>query len=274
MPPQASNERRQPPRPFPAGRKGRRGLGGRDIRMSERASETEIGSAAGRLEACGYSVRVSPRGAGTVIGATRNGKARTEPQSFRSMPGVETVDESAPPYLLKRAPCGTINEWLLAAEYILSAGNPQAILCERGINPAMLESVGTTELLVVLAVGLIVFGPRKLPQLGRSFGQTVSQFRRASDDFKRTWEAEADAVVDTATSPAGTSKAKYLTSSLSRRFVSLLFFYQPRGHSDSLFLNSCSRQAPQIFYGEACDSGRDESISGVEAASISRTTPS
>lgn len=56
---------------------------------------------------------------------------------------------------------------------------------------AFLEFIGTTELIVVLLVALILFGPRKLPELGRSLGQAMSQFRRASEDFKRTWEAEA-----------------------------------------------------------------------------------
>lgn len=51
---------------------------------------------------------------------------------------------------------------------------------------AFLEFIGTTELIVVLLVALILFGPRKLPELGRSLGQAMSQFRRASDDFKRT----------------------------------------------------------------------------------------
>lgn len=59
---------------------------------------------------------------------------------------------------------------------------------------AFLEFIGTTELIVVLLVALILFGPRKLPELGRSLGQAMSQFRRASDDFKRTWEVEAAAV--------------------------------------------------------------------------------
>ena len=54
-----------------------------------------------------------------------------------------------------------------------------------------LEFIGTTELLVVLLVALLVFGPRKLPELGRSLGRTLNQVRAASDDFKRTWEAEA-----------------------------------------------------------------------------------
>jgi TatA/E family protein of Tat protein translocase len=47
-----------------------------------------------------------------------------------------------------------------------------------------------TEVLLILVVALIIFGPRKLPQLGRTLGETLAQFRRASEDFKRTWEAE------------------------------------------------------------------------------------
>lgn len=54
-----------------------------------------------------------------------------------------------------------------------------------------LEFLGTTELLVVLLVALIIFGPRKLPELGRSLGSAARQFREASDSFKRTWETEA-----------------------------------------------------------------------------------
>jgi sec-independent protein translocase protein TatA len=53
------------------------------------------------------------------------------------------------------------------------------------------EFIGTSELIVVLVVALIIFGPRKLPELGRSLGQAMSQFKNASDDFKRTWETEA-----------------------------------------------------------------------------------
>src|SRR5205085_6314269 len=53
-----------------------------------------------------------------------------------------------------------------------------------------LESIGTTELLVILVAALILFGPRKLPELSRSLGKSLSEFKRASDDFKRTWERE------------------------------------------------------------------------------------
>jgi TatA/E family protein of Tat protein translocase len=54
----------------------------------------------------------------------------------------------------------------------------------------ILESLGSTELLFILVMALVFFGPRKLPQLSRTLGKNVAEFRRASEDFKRTWERE------------------------------------------------------------------------------------
>jgi sec-independent protein translocase protein TatA len=53
-------------------------------------------------------------------------------------------------------------------------------------------NLGMSEMLLILVVALIVFGPRKLPELGKSLGQAMSQFRRASEDFKRSWEQEVE----------------------------------------------------------------------------------
>ena len=54
----------------------------------------------------------------------------------------------------------------------------------------ILDSLGSTELIFILIVALIFFGPRKLPQLAKSMGKGLAEFRKASDDFKRTWERE------------------------------------------------------------------------------------
>ena len=54
----------------------------------------------------------------------------------------------------------------------------------------ILESLGSTELLFILVMALVFFGPRKLPQLSRSLGKSLAEFRKASEDFKRTWEKE------------------------------------------------------------------------------------
>src|SRR5262245_23157879 len=55
-------------------------------------------------------------------------------RNMQNYPLLEAAGESNLPVLLKRGPAATIDEWLLAAEYILKTGNTQVILCERGIR--------------------------------------------------------------------------------------------------------------------------------------------
>jgi Tat protein translocase TatB subunit len=45
--------------------------------------------------------------------------------------------------------------------------------------------IGMTELLVILVIGLVVLGPKKLPELARSLGRGLAEFRRASTDMRR-----------------------------------------------------------------------------------------
>jgi TatA/E family protein of Tat protein translocase len=54
----------------------------------------------------------------------------------------------------------------------------------------MFGSIGMMELLVIFGIALIVFGPRKLPELGRSLGRTLSEFKRASNELRSTLEEE------------------------------------------------------------------------------------
>ena len=65
----------------------------------------------------------------------------------------------------------------------------------------ILESLGSTELFFILIMALVFFGPRKLPQLSRTLGKNLAEFRRASEDFKRTWEREV-ALEDIQSTPA------------------------------------------------------------------------
>lgn len=76
----------------------------------------------------------------------------------------------------------------------------------------ILESFGSTELIFILVVALIFFGPRKLPQLARTMGKGLAEFRKASDDFKRTWEREValeTARLDDNTIPEVESQSTY-----------------------------------------------------------------
>ena len=51
-------------------------------------------------------------------------------------------------------------------------------------------NLGFPELLVIFVIALLVFGPRKLPDLGRSLGKSLAEFKRATNELKRTWEEE------------------------------------------------------------------------------------
>lgn len=56
-------------------------------------------------------------------------------RNMQNFPLLIAVGKSGHPVLLKRGPSAGIDEWLLSAEYILSQGNPNVILCERGVHP-------------------------------------------------------------------------------------------------------------------------------------------
>ena len=54
----------------------------------------------------------------------------------------------------------------------------------------MFGSIGMPELVIILVIALIIFGPRKLPELGRSLGRSIGEFRRASNELRSTLEEE------------------------------------------------------------------------------------
>ena len=85
--------------------------------------------------------------------------------------------------------------------------------------------IGLQELILIFVIALLVFGPKNLPQLGRSLGRAMREFRRASDEFRSTVETnlqinEPDPVPSPAPEPAtseppsGTSGAQALSESV------------------------------------------------------------
>ena len=54
----------------------------------------------------------------------------------------------------------------------------------------MFGSIGMPELIIILVIALIIFGPRKLPELGRSLGRSINEFKKASNELRSTLEDE------------------------------------------------------------------------------------
>ncbi|MDQ3415261.1 MAG: TatA/E family twin arginine-targeting protein translocase [Verrucomicrobiota bacterium] len=54
----------------------------------------------------------------------------------------------------------------------------------------MFGSIGMPELIIIMVIALIIFGPRKLPELGKSLGRSLNEFKRASTDLQNTLEQE------------------------------------------------------------------------------------
>jgi sec-independent protein translocase protein TatA len=54
----------------------------------------------------------------------------------------------------------------------------------------MFGSIGMPELVIIFVIALIIFGPRKLPELGKSLGRSINEFKRASNELRSTLEDE------------------------------------------------------------------------------------
>lgn len=60
----------------------------------------------------------------------------------------------------------------------------------------MFGSIGMTELIVILVVALVVIGPKRLPELARSLGKALGDFKRATSDFQDSFHLESDYDLD------------------------------------------------------------------------------
>jgi Tat protein translocase TatB subunit len=54
----------------------------------------------------------------------------------------------------------------------------------------MFGSLGFQEMILIFIVALIIFGPKRLPDIGRTIGKALGEFKKATDDFKNTIERE------------------------------------------------------------------------------------
>jgi sec-independent protein translocase protein TatA len=71
----------------------------------------------------------------------------------------------------------------------------------------MLGSLGMPELIVIFVIALIIFGPRKLPELGRSLGRGIAEFKKATSELQTTLDQEIDADEQRTKAAAGEAQA-------------------------------------------------------------------
>jgi sec-independent protein translocase protein TatA len=61
--------------------------------------------------------------------------------------------------------------------------------------------IGLPEMLLIFGVGLLVFGPKKLPEMGKALGKTLKGFQEASSEFQNEFKKAADVMEESANKP-------------------------------------------------------------------------
>lgn len=72
----------------------------------------------------------------------------------------------------------------------------------------MFGSIGITELIVIFVVALLVIGPKRLPEVAKSLGRALGEFKRATTDFQRSMNLDEDFDVDAPESPPTTKTSE------------------------------------------------------------------
>ena len=78
----------------------------------------------------------------------------------------------------------------------------------------MFGSLGMPELIVIFVIALVVFGPRKLPELGRSLGRGIAEFKKATNELQSTLEHEITAEEERTKTAVPTASADAAAASI------------------------------------------------------------
>jgi TatA/E family protein of Tat protein translocase len=120
--------------------------------------------------------------------------------------------------------------------------------------------IGLQELALIFVIALLVFGPKNLPQLGRSLGRAMREFRRASDEFRSTIETnlkinELDPIPD----PTPTTPAQPVTEPVAGAEAlpeSVLNPYEAPAIAVPEGENYLAQRSAKLFHGRDCSWAR------------------
>ena len=118
--------------------------------------------------------------------------------------------------------------------------------------------IGLQELVLIFVIALIVFGPKNLPQLGRSLGRAMREFRRASDEFRSTIETnlkinEPDPIPEPAAQPAQADAAAPAATATEALPDSVLDPYNPEPAAAAPVGEPyLAQRGAKLFHGRDC----------------------
>lgn len=130
-------------------------------------------------------------------------------------------------------------------------------------------SLGWQEMVVIFLVALVLFGPKKLPELGRTIGKAITEFRRASNELKSTFDREMQTIERENESLRETTQ-KYLDdiSGNSSSTTASSYSSQPGTYEDSSYYDSA------YYDSEHYRSMSDDSVSNPTSADSTTATSS
>jgi TatA/E family protein of Tat protein translocase len=111
----------------------------------------------------------------------------------------------------------------------------------------MFGSLGIPELILIFIVALIVFGPKRLPEIGRTLGKAMGEFKKATDDFKNTIEREVhvEELKQLATTTVPVQESVSRTEPASAEVLPAEALPAEEHHSDDLHAAETAEAVPQ-----------------------------